>query len=104
MCLAAAEQTGEQLAEMRIEPLECRDETLAGFLIERGDAAPQSGDRLGQLGALAPHFGVPRLDFGRPASRAKIDRADRLAPPRQPIEPCRGVARVAAFVDFCKVL
>ena len=65
MRLAAAEQTGEQLAEMRVDPLEGRDEPLAAFLIERRDAAPQSGDRLGQLGALALQFGDARLDLGR---------------------------------------
>jgi len=50
--------------EVAVELLERRGQPLAHFVVECGDSVAQPGDRLGQIGALAPQVGNPRFDFG----------------------------------------
>ena len=64
------------------------------LVVERRDAAPQPGDRLGQVGALALQTGDPRLDFGGLALGHQIDRAHAVALADQPVQPCRGLGRI----------
>src|SRR5258708_32683506 len=75
----AAKQSHEQLAEMRVELIECADETFAPFLVKRGDTAAEPCDRLGQFGALVPQAFDPFADLLRFAFGDEVDRTDRLA-------------------------
>ena len=94
MRLAAAEQAGEQLGEMAVDPLERRRQPLPHFVVECRNAAAQPRDRLGQLGALALQLGDPRLDLGGLALGHQIDRAHAVALADQAVQPRRGLGRI----------
>jgi hypothetical protein len=80
MRFAAAEQAGEQAAEMPVHRLERGAQAFAAFAVEVADRAAQAVDRFGQFGLLGQALGLARLRPGPvPRRRPEVDRADPLA-------------------------
>src|SRR5437868_14049112 len=73
--LAAAEQALEQLAEMAVELIECREQPTTPFLVQRADALPQPRNRGGQILALALQALEAGLRVGPPWPGGELYRA-----------------------------
>ena len=79
---------------MAVELLEGRGQPLAHLTVECGDAVAQSGDRFGQIGALALQVGDPRFELGSLGFGHQIDRAHAVALAGQAVQPRRGLGGV----------
>ena len=79
MGLAAAEQAGEQLAEMAVDRLEGRQQPLAALAVQRGDGRAQAVDRLLQLGLARLGLADGGLQLGHLDVGPQVDRPQPVA-------------------------
>ena len=102
MGAAAAEQTGEQFAEMRVDRRERGLEPLAALAVEPRDRLAQLDDRGLQVGVLVAQFAKPLLDVVGFDLGAQVDRPDRVALSDEPRElrvDLLGVGQLGVLLD-----
>ena len=98
--LAAAEQALEQLAEMAVELIKRSEQPTPPLLVQCADALPQSGNRGGQILALALQAFEAGLRLGHLLLGDQIDRADIFALAQHAFEPHRQRAAVGSGNRF----